>query len=151
MRAYEVIARLDDERAGAGIPGIERRGARVRVLAESGPGEALEALLAAGARGIEVREYPDREAREAWSDWQREGEPGGFRREESVVGGKPRALAPLFAAAMISLALERMGVLHPIAAAVLFVLLAGLVAMTEARRARLRILFVRYVREAQDA
>lgn len=49
---------------------------------------------------------------------------------------RPRILAPLVAAFMIALSLERLGALHPVAAVALFVLLALVVGGLAARGRR---------------
>ncbi len=151
MAAYEIVGELEEGAAAAARApaGLERRGGRVRLVVDGPPGAALEALLEAGARGVEVREYPDAAARAAWSDWAG-GAGAGFRREETVVGGRPRLFVPLLATALVALSLERLGALHPVAAALLFLLLALFVLANEARRARLRVRFVRYVAEPEE-
>ena len=52
------------------------------------------------------------------------------------MSGRPRILAPLLAAGMIALSLERLEFLHWIAAAALFVILALFIVGTEMRKAK---------------
>lgn len=156
MAVYEVVGEIHEGRdasAASGVPGIERgAGRRVRVVADDPPDAAVEALFAAGARRMEVREYPDSAARAAWSDWDgpRDEAALGFRRELAhLTGGRARGVVPLLAAGMIALALEQLGVLVWPAAVALFVLLAFFVVATELKRARERVAYVRYVRESE--
>jgi hypothetical protein len=52
------------------------------------------------------------------------------------VTGRPRILAPLLAAGMVALSLERLEFLHWIAALALFVILALFIVGTEVRKAK---------------
>ncbi len=126
----------------------------VCVAAETAHADVLAMmLLAAGGRRVCVCIYPDRERRGRWSPYAeardaRKALPEGVRaRLVDAWGGKPRVLAPLLAALLIALSLERMGVLVWQAAAVLFVSLAVLVLWIAGRQARYRVEWYRIEQE----
>ena len=129
---------------------VERSGETVRVAVRTGRADLIvAALAAAGANRIEVRGYPDAASREAWSEFGAKREPAETQFVREVVhvsGGKARVLMPIVAAGLVAVSLERLELLLWPAAAALFVLMLLFVVVTEGRRSRSRVWFVRYDR-----